>query len=387
VKWDAPAAVHDGATWATAFLAVGPALAAAAENDEVWVAAGTYKERVTIKSGVALYGGFAGVEDARDARDVLRNPAVLDGDKKGCVVTFQTGAPETTRLDGFTVRNGAAINGAGISSVAGNPVIANNSIVGNISTGWAGGLVCFGGAPTVVGNLFMGNFASGVLGDGGAIHVTRGASPLILGNIFRGNIASQNGGAISIFHSSPNILSKTFRGNVSYVLSSGSTGGYTSRVAVGGGAIFGTATNEDYKPVLYGKCEPVIASNVVEGNSGDYATGGICLIDAIGSSALVANNTIVSNSGAGIGWGSTSPRLVNNIIAYNMSGLFLMSGGASTATIRNNCVYHNGTMFVRGDYLNLPDATGTDGNRYADPTQVYPELAASRKVYKKLGAH
>jgi hypothetical protein len=36
---------------------------------------------------------------------------------------------------------------------------------------------------------------------------------------------------------------------------------------------------------------------------------------------------------------------------------------------------------------NLARGRALAGNRYADPAQTYPELVASRKVYKKLGAH
>ncbi len=36
---------------------------------EIWVAAATYVQPITLKSGVALYGGFAGTETAREQRN------------------------------------------------------------------------------------------------------------------------------------------------------------------------------------------------------------------------------------------------------------------------------------------------------------------------------
>ena len=68
-----PAIVHvtpagddagDGLSWATAKATVQAGLdaASALRGGEVWVAAGTYVEHVTLSAWVHLYGGFAGTE-------------------------------------------------------------------------------------------------------------------------------------------------------------------------------------------------------------------------------------------------------------------------------------------------------------------------------------
>ena len=44
------------------------ALETANAGDQVWVARGTYTERITLKPGVALYGGFAGYETSLSER-------------------------------------------------------------------------------------------------------------------------------------------------------------------------------------------------------------------------------------------------------------------------------------------------------------------------------
>ena len=54
-------ATGDCAAWGSA-CSLQAALDAAASGDQVWVAAGTYVENITMKIGVALYGGFAGTE-------------------------------------------------------------------------------------------------------------------------------------------------------------------------------------------------------------------------------------------------------------------------------------------------------------------------------------
>ena len=69
-------------------------------GDQVWVAAGTYVGCITLKAGVALYGGFAGRETDLSQRDWTANVTILDGNQAGSVVTVPRGR-RTTRIDGL----------------------------------------------------------------------------------------------------------------------------------------------------------------------------------------------------------------------------------------------------------------------------------------------
>ena len=136
---------ENGFTWAGAKKTVQAGINAASANDQVWVTEGTYVEQITLKSGVALYAGFAGDETLLEERDWQTNVTILDGNDNGSVVTIPSGASSSTKIDGFIIRNGTGtlINGkrygggiyCGFGSAA---IIAHNKITGNTADIGAG---------------------------------------------------------------------------------------------------------------------------------------------------------------------------------------------------------------------------------------------------------
>ncbi len=125
----------DGATWATAYQTINGALAVATVGDEVWVEQGTYvisteATQLNFVSGVNVYGGFAGTESVRDARDT--NPELT-------VIAYDEAAAETFRLlysidlDDATLWDGFTFDGKNMTSgvvLSGNCTL-NNAIVKN----------------------------------------------------------------------------------------------------------------------------------------------------------------------------------------------------------------------------------------------------------------
>jgi nitrous oxidase accessory protein NosD len=174
---------EDGLSWATAFINVQAALDAATPGDEVWVAAGVYRENVTVPHGVALLGGFKGIElDAgeRDWRTIL---SILDGGASGSTVTIQPGV------------------GGGVVLVGGEPVVCNNLITANVATNspgrapscWGGGIwVGSSSRAHITGNTVVGNWAVSSFGGdfGGGISI--GSS----GGRFANNIVAFNSSGI-----------------------------------------------------------------------------------------------------------------------------------------------------------------------------------------------
>ncbi len=107
----------DGSSWDNALPTVQAGIDRAGTGDEVWVAAGVFAPPgvatpvITLKDGVAVYGGFAGSEVNRADRDLTSFESVLDGQDQNRVVV---GASNAT-LDGFTIRSGwAADRGGGL---------------------------------------------------------------------------------------------------------------------------------------------------------------------------------------------------------------------------------------------------------------------------------
>ncbi len=181
VKADGATAA-DGSSWAQA-TSLQSALGRTACT-ELWVAAGAYKPTTgndrtahfAIRTGIGVYGGFAGSETARDQRDFAQHRSVLSGDIDGNdavdahgvtlhhadivgdnsyhVVVLGDAAADTV-LDGFIVSGGLA-NGEEMQSAGGgllceaaiagqscSPSLGHLVIRGN-SGRLGGGLVCIG---------------------------------------------------------------------------------------------------------------------------------------------------------------------------------------------------------------------------------------------------
>lgn len=102
----------DGSSWNTSFADPATALNQADAGDQVWIAEGTYYGRFEVKSGVAVYGGFAGHESTRDERQPDRYPTILDAARQAPCLQVLAGVP-TTLLDGLVITNGLVSDAAG----------------------------------------------------------------------------------------------------------------------------------------------------------------------------------------------------------------------------------------------------------------------------------
>ena len=157
--------VHDGKSWTTAFTSIAAGISAAAVGQEVWVAGGDYGESFTLKSGVAVMGGY-------NASDGTRNITA-----NTTTVASVTGADSST-LDGFTI---AGIAAYGVYCNGTSPTITNNAILNNSVSGGSYGVYLTGSAsaPKINANRFA-NSEYAILCEGSGAAV-------ITNNIVNGN--------------------------------------------------------------------------------------------------------------------------------------------------------------------------------------------------------
>ncbi|OQB42712.1 MAG: putative outer membrane protein pmp6 precursor [Candidatus Hydrogenedentes bacterium ADurb.Bin179] len=214
VKADASSPTPDGLTWETAFQSIQSGVDATydAGGGEVWVAAGTYMPSfgtvVTLQEGVAIYGGFAGTETARDQRDWTANVTTIHGmGFSQCVF----GANHAI-LDGFTVTGGYNVgSGGGMLNQACSPVVANCIFTANQGFNGGGMYNNNGAAPVLTSCLFASNRAD----YGAGMYNNNAAAPVITQCVFQANTATLKGGGIYNGAASPMITNSSFGGNIS----------------------------------------------------------------------------------------------------------------------------------------------------------------------------
>ncbi len=219
---------QDGLTWETAFDTIQEGIDAAAAKcgangvaREVWIAGGTYTGVggnseveyeyygvfveecvVLLRDGVHAYGGFAGDEIRRDARDVVAYATIIDGEEtRRCVFAEDIPAGGAT-LDGITLTNGQAFRGGGLYNLNASPKVANCKFTLNRSTRYdsdltssrGGGIYCIDGAnPVISGCTFTGNNAF----LGGGLYNGEGTAPVLSRCVFTENLGAHGGAMTS----------------------------------------------------------------------------------------------------------------------------------------------------------------------------------------------
>ena len=374
---------NDGLSWAMAKVTVQAGLNASVAGDEVWVAAGTYVERITLTAQVALYGGFVGSETGLAERDWKVNATILDGNANGSVVISPWTASSDTRIDGFIIRNGNADKGGGIRCEDySSPTITNNTITGNSAYSGGGGVYCSNSSSVIADNTITGNIASGAsASNGGGISCYWNSSATIANNTITGNSAYSGGGGVYCFNSSPVIVDNTITGNIASGASASNGGGiscyWNSSATIANNTVKGNSASGSYSEgggIYCVASSPTIINNAITGNSAtgtSYGLGGGIHCHS-NSFPTITNNTITGNNasgssasqGGGICCINASPTITNTTVAFNSSGLYVDSSPGSAAPfLRYNCVVGNAAY----NYSGLADPTGSDGNISADP--------------------
>ncbi len=358
-----PGGSGDCLSWVTA-CDLQAALGKAVSGDQVWVAQGVYKPGATrtaafsLTNGVAVYGGFTGVETSLEQRDWLAHVTVLSGDIDGNdivdaqgvvthpsnisgansyhVVTSGSGATESTRLDGFTITAGMANGstatpcnqkcGGGMYTTSSNLSLENVTFRGNLASDDGGGMYVNGGNPKLVDVTFTRNRAT----NGGGTFLYGSCSPTLVGVIFSGNQGTLAGGGINSKNCTPSLTNVIFSGNLSS----------------NGGAIYNTTST------------PVLTNVTMTGNQADHAAG----LSNYGSVPVVRNTIL---------WGNYAPRNPqvfnpSNFAYSNIEGAF--SSGSWDPVLGTNSGGNLDVdpLFVRNPSSGPDNTWGTADDDFGD---------------------
>ncbi len=349
---------NNGTSWENAFTNLQAALSAAVAGEEIWVAEGVYKpgsqrtDSFALKSGVALYGGFAGGETSRAIRN--GSHTVLSGDIDNDDIVDENGI--TARFEDIKGNNSYHVITA--------DCIANTSILDKFTI--------TAGQANVYG-----------FSDGGGVHMIN-SSPTFRELDFSGNLASINGGAIYNQQVTPLPSERNFHGGSSQ---SGSASndcnndsaefqslGFFWNTATFGGAIFNDASSptieqgEFQANIAYsggaiynaaGSSPYILRSRIL--NNGVYNSGG-GLYNLANSNPTLVNVVIFSNGadyGAGIYNLNSSPSLINTTSVANyatQNGKVLLNEGISEPVIINSIIWDNWPTVNGQAIYNMPGA-------------------------------
>lgn len=196
------------------------AIQTSATGTEIWVKQGIYRPTTgtdrtvafTLTNGIQLFGGFAGDETSRQARNPSQHPTILSGDLLGndagaanqtnptrsdnsYHVMYCVSKPEPMLIDGFTIRGGQATNqmfprnmgGGGLFDQC-NLTILNSRFISNAAL-FGGGILNFNNSLTINQSIFAGNWA---LSTGGGLENQQNGVVNLRSTTFVGNISQQN---------------------------------------------------------------------------------------------------------------------------------------------------------------------------------------------------
>lgn len=309
------------------------AINAAANGDTVLVAPGTYVENINFNGKAITVASEGGA-----------NVTVIDGSGTNSVVIFGNGEGASSKLIGFTLRNGNAnFEGGGIRIVSASPVVRDNIIVNNQACSGGIGISIESSSAVVQRNIITGNGQFGCSGGlGGAILVLGSGSAQILNNVIAGNAF----GGISLFAAGTPLIG----GNI-----------IADNVAAQGGGI-GMVNLSDAS----------VIQNLIVGNSASAGGGIYWLVPSGAQGPLLVNNTIADNDssqGSAIladGFDAQA-RLFNNIIVAKRGQMAIQCGNFNDTNppiIQFNNVFAPAGAAYGGICVNI---TGTLGNMSADP--------------------
>ena len=311
------------------------AIDAASDGAVIVVAPGVYYERID------FLGKNITIRSTKPEDPEVVAATIIDGRRRGSVVTFQNGESSKAVLQGFTITGGVGTELAITQEYQGEV---------SINEGYYGGgiLIKGGSSPTIINNSIRNNQADV---DGGGIAVQENSGPLIKNNTFEDNRAF-NGGGITVWKSSPVIEGNLFKGNTANYLGGAILVDFESSPLIKGNFIEANSSTSGGGIAVW-FADPLIEENEIMRNAAIWYGGGIALFDA---NATLDGNNVARNSAENNGGGvavaeGSNATITNNIISKNFTnenggGIAVVEG--SYAVINDNAIEENAVLFGGG---------------------------------------
>ena len=355
------------------------ALSIAESGKQIWVKEGTYKPTggsdrtatFTLKNGVAIYGGFIGIETLLSERNP--NPATNNTSLSGDIGTVSNasdnsyhvvtggGTNNTAILDGFTVTGGNADAGSdpyyfggGMYNESSNPTLANITFSSNSATYRGGGMYNITSSPTLTNVTFTNNTVTYTTGNGGGMSNYSSSSPILTDVTFSGNAAAYGGGMYNYNGSNPIISNMTFSGNAAVSWGGGMLNDTNSSPSVTNVTFSNNSASAAGGMYNYNNSNPILTNVIFNNNSAPSGGGGMSNFN---SSPILTDVTFSNNTsgthGGGIANESSSPSLtdvsfVNNTAQVDGGGMFnYISSNPSLTNVTfsgNSADTHGGGM-------------------------------------------
>lgn len=272
------------------------AIDSATHGDEIVVATGTYYETIHFQGKNIRLA-------STDPNDwAVVESTVIDAIQTGSVVTFSGSETESCELTGFTITNGYANKGGGISGNGTHATVSRNRIVGNRAYGFSMQQVTFKGC------------GGGVHGCNGTLRENRILDNRVYG--YGGGVAESNG----------SIIGNVIEGNESEAfVSQPPVSGAPPPIPSGeGGGLYA--------------CNGLIANNEIVSNTAEEGRGGGMVV----CDAMILNNRFVANtaSAGGACHGCNGDFISNQFLgnrakAYKVNTIITSTSGGLGGALAN----------------------------------------------------
>lgn len=390
---------NTGTTWVDAFIELRDALEAVTTRpgaQEIWVAKGAYRPAAfggsrfasfALIDGVALYGGFGGVnsldyaggETDLEQRRPRKNVTILTGDLAGDDIG---GLDDPSRaensyhvitaryvglaavLDGFKISGGNATAssyptmGGGLDLYQASPTIRDCRIVGNQASYGGGMCIALNSHPELIHCRFLQNRATT---GGGGLYLSNTCHPTLLNCLFMGNASLDGGGVRNYYRSNPTFINCVFSGNTA------------TRY---GGGLYSTTSSR-----------PTLVNNTLAAN---YAPTGGGIVNRTTTGLTLANCVLWGNQNTdGNGQSAqlfeesvTSPAAIDHTCIQGWTGSYGGVGNISIPPLFVSVAGPDGLVGTEDDNLRLDDGSPCidAGNTAQVPTDVTTDADGNLRV-------